>query len=73
MLSYCLKCGKNTENKNSKVVRTKNGKIILLSKCAVRDDKKWNFVKEREAAGLTNNLAIKAPLDKIPLLDPLLF
>ena len=54
-------------------MRTKNGKIILLSKCAVRDDKKWNFVKEREAFGLTNNLAIKAPLDKIPLLDPLLF
>ena len=54
-------------------MRTKNGKIILLSKCAVGDDKKWNFVKEREAAGLTNNLAIKAPLDKIPLLDPLLF
>ena len=30
MLSYCLKCRKNTERKNSKVVRTKNGKIMLL-------------------------------------------
>ena len=30
MLSYCLKCRKNTERKNPKVVRTKNGKIMLL-------------------------------------------
>ena len=35
MLSYCLKCRKNTESKNQKVVRTKNGKITLLSKCVI--------------------------------------
>ena len=37
MLSHCLKCRKNTENKNPKVARTKNGRILLLSKCAVCD------------------------------------
>ena len=31
MVSYCLKCGKNTENKNPKVVKTKNGRRMLLS------------------------------------------
>ena len=35
MPSYCLKCRKNTENKHSKVVRTKNGRILLLSKGSV--------------------------------------
>ena len=35
MLSYCLKCRKNTESKNPNVARTKNGRIILLSKCVV--------------------------------------
>ena len=30
MLPYCLKCRKNTESKNPKVVRTKNVKIMLL-------------------------------------------
>ena len=35
MLSYCLKCRKNTESKNAKIVRTKNGRRIFLSKCAV--------------------------------------
>ena len=36
MLSYCLKCRKNTESKNPKIVRTKNGRIMLLSKCAIK-------------------------------------
>ena len=35
MLSYCLKCRKNTESKNPKVARRKNGRIMLLSKCVV--------------------------------------
>ena len=30
MLPFCLKCRKNTENKNPKVERTKNGTIMLL-------------------------------------------
>ena len=30
MLSYCLKCRKNTESKNSNVVMTNNGRIMLL-------------------------------------------
>ena len=37
MLFYCLKCRKNTEKKHSKVVRTKNGRIMLLSKGSVCD------------------------------------
>ena len=40
MFSYCLKCRKNTESKNPKVARTKNRRIMLLSKCAVCDSKK---------------------------------
>ena len=48
MLSYCLKCRKNTESKNPKVLKTRNRRILLLSKCAVCDDKK--FIKEKEAS-----------------------
>ena len=29
MLLYCLKCRKNTESKNTKVARTKNGEIMF--------------------------------------------
>ena len=73
MLLYCLKCRKNTESKNSKVVKTKNWKKMLLSKCAACDSKKLNFIKEKEASGLLSSLGIKILLNKIPLLGPLLF
>ena len=56
MLSYCVKCRKNTETKNQKVVRTKNGRIMLLSKCAVCTSKKLKFLKEQEAKGLSGAL-----------------
>ena len=39
------KCRKNTESKNPKVVKTKNRRIMLLSKFAVRDSKKLKFIK----------------------------
>ena len=72
MLLYCLKCRKNTESKNSKVARTKNGRIILLSKCSMCDSKKSKFIQEQEAIGLLSSLGIKAPLSNISLVVPLL-
>ena len=51
MLSYYLKSRKNTESKNPKVQRAKNGRIMFLSKCAVYDSKKLTFIKEQEASG----------------------
>ena len=74
MLSYyCLKCRKNTESKNPKVARTKNGRIMLLSECAVCGSKKSKFIKKQESSGLLSSLGIKTPLYKIHLLYPLLF
>ena len=74
MLVYCLKCRrKNTENKNPKVVRAKNGRIMLLSKCEVCDSKRSKFIKDQEASGLLCSLGIMKPLSKIPLFDSLLF
>ena len=58
MLLYCFKCSKNTENKNPKVARTKNGRILLLSKWEVCDRKKLKFIKEQEASGLLSSLGI---------------
>ena len=48
MKFYCLKCRKIIECKNLKVLKTKNGRIILLSNCTVCDDKKLNSIKEKE-------------------------
>ena len=59
MLPYYLKCRKSTESKNPKVVRTKNGRIMVLSKCAVCDNKRSKFIKEEKACGLLSSLQIK--------------
>ena len=40
MLIYCLKFKQNTENVNSKVLKAKNGRTMLSSKCAVCGSKK---------------------------------
>ena len=73
MLLYCLKCRKNAESKNPKVARTKNGRIMRLSKCAMCDCKKSKFIKVQEASGLLISLGTKTSLSKIPLVGPVLF
>ena len=73
MLSYYLKCSKNTESKNPKIARTKNGRIMILSKCAVCDTKKSKFIQQQETNGLLSSLRIKTPLSRIPLVGRLLF
>ena len=52
MLPSCLKCRKNTESKNPKIVKAKNKKTMLLSKCRVCDSKKSKFIKKQEASEL---------------------
>ena len=42
MLSYSLKCRKNTESENPKVIKTRNGRMMLLSKGAVNSKKEKN-------------------------------
>ena len=73
MLSYSLKCRINTESKTPKVARTKSGRIMLLWKCVVCDNKKSKFIKQQEASGWLSSLRIKTPLSKIPLAGSLLF
>ena len=67
MLSYCLKCKKNTESTDPKVSATSNGKAMILSKCAICCSKKSIFIKKQEAKGLLSNLGIRIHLNKIPL------
>ena len=71
MLTYCLVCKKNTESKDAKMMKSKNGRLMLLSKCSVCDSKKSKFMKKQEAKGLLSSLGIRTPLIKIPLLNAL--
>ena len=72
MKSYCLKCRKDTENINSKVLKTSNGRTMILSKCAICGSKKSRFIKKQEASGILSSLGLITPLSKVPLLGDIL-
>ena len=70
-MNSCLSCKKDTKNYNPKIVRTKNNRLMMLSKCSVCNNKKSKFIKEQEARGLLSNLGIRTSLSQIPLLNVL--
>ena len=65
MISYCLKCRKNAESKNPKVVKAKNGRIMVLSNCTICGSKKSKFIKQQEAKDL-----LGSTLSEIPIFGP---
>ena len=58
MLSYCVKFRKTTENLDSKILKTKNNRIIMQSKCLVCGNKKSRFVTKKEAKGLLSKFGV---------------
>ena len=73
MESYCLKYKKYAKNINPQVSSNSNGKLMILSKCAICNSKKSKFIKKQDAKGLLSKLGIKTPLGKIPILGGILF
>ena len=47
MESHCLKCRKYTKNINPQLPSTSNGKIMILSKCAICNSKKSKFINNK--------------------------
>ena len=67
------KCRKNTKSKTPKIVRTMNGRIMLLSKFEVCNSKKTKFIEEQKAKRLLGGLprAKITILGDIPLVNTL--
>ena len=65
MKTYCLVYGKNTDNVNSKMIKSKNGRLQLKSECTICGNKRSRFVKEQEAKGILSSLGIRTSLSKI--------
>ena len=61
------------QSEHPEVVKIKNGRIMLLSRCSVCNSKKLKFLKEQEAGVLLRSLGIRTPFSQIPLLGLLLF
>ena len=49
MLTYCLKSKRNAKNIDAKIIETKNGRLMVSSRCAVCGSTKSRFMKEQEA------------------------
>ena len=43
MNTYCFPCKKDTRNSDPKVIKTKNNRKMMLSRCSICNDKKSTF------------------------------
>ena len=69
MLFYCWKCRKKIGSERAE--KTKNGRIIVLSNCAVGGSKKSRFIKEQDASGILISQGLRTTSSKIPLASPI--
>ena len=59
MSCCCLQCRKKTEIEYPKVIKTRNGRIMLLSNCANCGNKKLKFIKDKEGTKSLSSLGMK--------------
>ena len=63
MNTYCLSCKKDTKNIDSKVIKTKNNRKMMLSKCSICNNKKSTFISQ--GSGLFDNLVFNTTQNKM--------
>ena len=63
MNTSCLSCKKSTKNINSKVIKTKNNKKMMLSRCSICNNKKSTFVSQ--GSGCLDSLGLNTPQKKM--------
>ena len=62
-ITYCLSCKKDTRNIDSKVIKTKNNKRVMSSKCSICNNKKSTFILQ--ASGLFDSLGLNTPQNRM--------
>ena len=63
MNTYCLVCKKYTGNINLKVIKTKNNRKMMLSRCSICNNKKSAFASQE--SGLLDNLGLNTPQNRM--------
>ena len=63
MNTYCLSCKKDTRNINPKIIKTKNNKKMMLSRCSICNNKKSTFVSV--GSGIFDSLVYNTNRDRI--------
>ena len=68
MNTYCLVCKKYTGNLNPKVIKTKNNRKMMLSRCSICNNKKPTFISQ--GSGIFDSLVYNT--DRYRIRDALL-
>ena len=63
MNTYCLVCKKYTGNINPKVIKTKNNRKMMLSRCSICNNKKLTFISQ--GSGLLDSLGLNTPQNRM--------
>ena len=63
MNTYCLSCKKDTKNIDSKVIKTKNNRKMMLSRCSICNNKQSTFISE--GSGIFNSLIYNTRQNKM--------
>ena len=63
MNTYCLVCKKYTGNINPKVIKTKNNRKMMLSRCSICNNKKSTFISQ--GFGLLDILGLNTPQNRM--------
>ena len=63
MNTYCLSCKKDTKNIDPKVIKTKNNRKMMLSRCFICNNKKSTFLSE--GSGIFDSLIYNTNRDRI--------
>ena len=63
MNTYCSSCKKDTRNINPKVIKTKNNRKMMLSRCYICNNKKSTFLSE--GSGIFDSLIYNTNRDRI--------
>ena len=62
-ITYCLSCKKDTKNIDPRIVKTKNDKRVMSSKCSICNNKKSKFISQ--GSGLLDSLGLNAPQNRM--------
>ena len=63
MNTYCLSCKRDTRNIDPKVIKTKNNRKMMLSRCSICNNKKSTFVLQ--GSGIFDSLVYNTNRDRM--------
>ena len=62
-ITYYLSCKKDTKNINPRIVKNKNDKRVMSSKCSIGNNKKSTFISQ--GSGLFDSLGLNTPQNRM--------